>query len=208
MFNTPMKAVTVENGEYEYPCYASEKYDGWRCLIADGVMYTSGGTPFKPNVQARFKPIIDAGKKDKLIMDGELYFEGEQFGDIASVLSASQEKMAECHLRFYCFDAITLDEWQGRKAKQTFRQRYIKYHMFCGRLNQSYYLFMPVRQKECVCKADAVAFYNEVKERGGEGIILRTPQGLYEPGVRSKDIAKWKVWHTAEAKIVESVSWN
>ena len=63
MFNSPMKAITVENGEYHYPCYVSEKYDGWRCLIAEGVMYTSSGTPFKPNVQARFKPIIDAGKE-------------------------------------------------------------------------------------------------------------------------------------------------
>jgi len=141
-----------------------------------------------------------------LILDGELYFEGEQFGDIASVLSASQEKMAECDLRFYCFDAITLDEWQGRKAKQTFLIRSIDYQIFCIRLD-SRSLIAPVNQK-LMSKAEAVAFYNAVKERGGERIILRTPQGLYEPGVRSKDIAKWKVWHTAEAKIVESVSWN
>lgn len=30
-----------------YPCYVSEKLDGWRCLIVDGIMYTSGGKEFK-----------------------------------------------------------------------------------------------------------------------------------------------------------------
>jgi hypothetical protein len=31
--------------------------------ITDGVMFTSGGKEFKPNVQERFKPIIEAAHK-------------------------------------------------------------------------------------------------------------------------------------------------
>ena len=58
MFKQPMKADTVENGDFRYPCYVPEKLDGWRCLIVDGVMYTSSGKSFKPNVQVRFKPLI------------------------------------------------------------------------------------------------------------------------------------------------------
>ena len=198
----PMKAITIEAGDYCHPCYASEKYDGWRCMIVDGVMYTSGGNAFKPNVQARFKPIIDMARRNRMILDGELYCDGVLFSDIAGILSSSKEVMALYNLKFYCFDSIVMEEYNGKKPKQTFRHRGINYHKFAGRTDCQHVLFMPVRQKKCMCKADATAFYNEVKEHCGEGIMLRTIDGLYEPGMRSKGIAKWKVWHTAEAKVV------
>ena len=74
MFRSQMKAESVdEASQFRYPCYVSEKLDGWRCLIANGTMYTSGGKPFKPPVQERFKSIIEAAHKAKLVLDGELY---------------------------------------------------------------------------------------------------------------------------------------
>jgi hypothetical protein len=52
MYKIPMKAETVENGTYQYPCYASEKLDGWRCLIVDGVMETKSDGAIKKTSKA------------------------------------------------------------------------------------------------------------------------------------------------------------
>jgi hypothetical protein len=36
----------------------------------------------------------------------------------------------------------------------------------------------------------------------GEGVMMRTPYGKYEPNTRSKDIVKRKIWHDCSARIV------
>jgi len=34
MFRSQMKAETVDDAsQFRYPCYVSEKLDGWRCLV-------------------------------------------------------------------------------------------------------------------------------------------------------------------------------
>jgi hypothetical protein len=48
-----------------------------------------------------------------------------------------------------------------------------------------------------------MSIYDAVKQRGGEGVMLRTPDGLYQAGVRSKDIVKWKVWKDCSARVVD-----
>ena len=74
-----MKAESVdEASQFRYPCYVSEKLDGWRCLIVDGVMFTSGGKPFKPPVQKRFKPVIEAAHKAKWLISS--FYPGQQKG--------------------------------------------------------------------------------------------------------------------------------
>ena len=96
MYKTQMKAESIDDAsQFRYPCYVSEKLDGWRCLIADGMMFTSGGKEFKPPVQERFKLIVDSAKTAGLVLDGELYIEGNSdFGLLSSTLSTSVEVMA------------------------------------------------------------------------------------------------------------------
>jgi hypothetical protein len=72
MYRTQMKAESIDDAsQFRYPCYVSEKLDGWRCLIVVGVMYTSGGKEFKPPVQERFKLIADSAHAAGLVLDGE-----------------------------------------------------------------------------------------------------------------------------------------
>jgi len=198
-----MKAESIdEASQFRYPCYVSEKLDGWRCLIVDGIAYTSGGKEFKPPVQERFKSIIQAAHKARLVLDGELYYNhNSNFGELSSTLSASLEVMAERGLKFHCFDAITYDEWYGRSRQEQFSDRLILYSDFC-KAHDHTGLIVPVEQHWCNHEADADANYAEIKEKGGEGVMMRTPYGKYEPNRRSKDIVKRKVWRDCSAKIV------
>ena len=203
MYRTQMKAESIdEASQFRYPCYVSEKLDGWRCLIVDGIAYTSGGKEFKPPVQERFKSIIQAAHKARLVLDGELYYNhNSNFGELSSTLSASLEVMAERGLKFHCFDAITYDEWYGRSRQEQFSDRLILYSDFC-KAHDHTGLIVPVEQHWCNHEADADAYYAEIKEKGGEGVMMRTPYGKYEPNRRSKDIVKRKVWRDCSAKIV------
>jgi ATP-dependent DNA ligase len=117
-----MKAETIDDAsQFRYPCFVSEKLDGWRCLIAGDTMFTSGGKPFKPPVQERFMSIIEAAHEAGLVLDGELFIKGNaDFGLLSSTLSSTLETMAERGLKFHCLDAITYDEWYGRTSQEPF----------------------------------------------------------------------------------------
>jgi hypothetical protein len=198
-----MKAESIDDAtQFRYPCYVSEKLDGWRALIVDGVIYTSGGKPFKPPVQERFKPIIQAAHRAGLVLDGELFIEGNtDFGMLSSTLSDSLEVMAERGLKFYAFDAVACDEWYGRTRQEQFSDRITRYLRFCE-AQDSTALIQSVEQHWCNIAFNADEFYQRIKAKGGEGVMQRTPTGTYNPNTRSKDIVKRKIWHDCSARIV------
>jgi hypothetical protein len=200
MYRTQMKAETIDDAsQFRYPCFVSEKLDGWRCLVADGVMFTSGGKEFKPPVQERFKLIVDSAKAAGLVLDGELYIEGNtDFGLLSSTLSAGIEVMAERGLKFHCFDAITYDEWHGRTSQEPFERRYERYRQFKACRD----IFVAIEQVLCKDEAAADAYYADIKAKGGEGVMMRVPYGKYQTNTRSKDIVKRKVWSDCSARIV------
>jgi hypothetical protein len=161
-------------------------------------MFTSGGKEFKPPVQERFKLIVDSAKAAGLVLDGELYIEGNtDFGLLSSTLSSTLEVMAERGLKFHCFDAITEDEWHGRSEQEPFEKRYQHYRKF-----KAGDIFVAIEQVLCEDEADADAYYQRIKEAGGEGVMMRVLYGKYQPNTRSKDIVKRKVWQDCSAKIV------
>jgi hypothetical protein len=199
-----MKAESIDDAsQFRYPCYVSEKLDGWRCRIVENIMFTSGGKEFKPNVQERFKPIIEAAHKAKLVLDGELYYDhNSNFGELSSTLSANLDVMAERNLRFYAFDAVTYDEWYSRSGKETFEQRKARYEAFGKNTDAKGKLYVVVEQCWCSEEAEADDYYAKVKASDGEGVMMRTPYGKYEPNTRSTDIVKRKIWHDCSARIV------
>ena len=203
MFRSQMKAESIDSADqFRYPCYVSEKLDGWRCLVTDGIMYTSGGKEFKPPVQERFRRITEAAHNAGLVLDGELFIEGNSdFGLLSSTISATLETMEERGLQFHAFDAVTYDEWHGRSRQEPFVDRLDRYLWFCKDQERTG-LILPVEQHWCHHDADADAFYSKVKTKGGEGVMMRTATGLYTPNTRSKEIVKRKVWNDCSARIV------
>ena len=208
MYRSQMKAESIDDASlFRYPCYVSEKLDGWRCLICDGTMFTSGGKEFKPSVQERFKLIVDSAKAAGLVLDGELYIEGNtDFGLLSSTLSSSVEVMAARGLKFHCFDAITYDEWYGRTSQEPFEKRYERYRQF--QIVADYArdtgrdIFVAIEQVLCKDEAEADSYYAGIKAKGGEGVMMRVPYGKYQTNTRSKDIVKRKVWSDCSAKII------
>ena len=196
MFRSQMKAESIDSADqFCYPCYVSEKLDGWRCLIVENTMYTSGGKEFKPPVQERFRRVTESAHNAGLVIDGELFIEGNSdFGLLSSTLSASVETMAERGLKFHCFDAITYDEWHGHVGQEPFDDWLARYVRFCQQQIADY-LIVPVEQHLCKDEAAADAYYQHIKAKGGEGVMMRVPYGKYEPNRRSKDIVKRKVWN-------------
>jgi hypothetical protein len=108
--------------------------------------------------------------------------------------------MAERDLKFYVFDAITYDEWLGRLGQEPFYVRINRYYGFCDCHYST--LIVPVEQHLCKTAANADEYYDKVKAKGGEGVMMRTPDGKYQSNIRSKDIVKRKIWHDCSARIV------
>ena len=203
MYRTQMKAESIDDAsQFRYPCYVSEKLDGWRCLIVENTMYTSGGKEFKPPVQEQFRRITEAAHRAQLVLDGELFIKGNaDFGLLSSTLSASLEVMEERGLQFHCFDAVSYEEWHGRSRQEPFVDRLDRYLWFCKDQERTG-LIVPVEQHWCNHDADADAYYAQIKASNGEGVMMRVSYGMYNPNTRSKDIVKRKIWHDCSAKIV------
>jgi ATP-dependent DNA ligase len=108
--------------------------------------------------------------------------------------------MAERGLKFHCFDAISYDEWHSRSGKETFEQRKARYETFGKNIGTK--LYVAVEQSWCSAETEADDYYAKVKTQDGEGVMMRTPYGKYEPNTRSKDIVKRKIWHDCSARIV------
>ena len=151
--------------------------------------------------------IVDSAKAAGLVLDGELFIEGNSdFGLLSSTLSTSVEVMAERGLKFHAFDAVTYDEWHGQTSQEPFEKRYERYRQF--QIVADYArdtgrdIFVAIEQVLCKDEAAADAYYQRIKEAGGEGVMMRTPYGKYQPNTRSKDIVKRKVWNDCSAKIV------
>ncbi len=202
MFKSPMLAETVEKAaDYRYPAYVSEKLDGVRCVIIDGVLYSRTNHAFKPNVQERFAPIAQAAKECSLILDGELYFENDDFGSLMSVLSSDIATLEAKKLRFYCFDAIAKDEWESDSPATPFVLRYGRYIRVAGEWDPEQKLMVPVKQTLCTAPEDTQMLFDEVTSRNGEGVMIRDPEAPYRFD-RSKAIVKLKHWLSAEATVV------
>lgn len=203
MFRSPMLAHSLdEASHYSYPCYASEKLDGVRCVIVDGKLYSRTAHEMKPNVQARFASIAQKAAERGLVLDGELYYEGNDFGELMSTLSADADTLAAKNLRFYCFDAVPVHEWESGETCTKFEARYIAYLDFCDSVDPAHLLIQPVEQYRCLQSFDAQGLFDEVAAKNGEGIMVRSFNAPYR-FTRCSEIMKLKRWLSAEAEIVE-----
>ena len=201
----PMLAESIEdldNLDFDPEYFASEKYDGVRAIMIDGLIYSRTGHLFKPEVARRFGKIAQAAYPENIVLDGELYFPGDNFGNIMSVLSDSAKVMEEKGLKFYCFDSVPRDEWDQKVCAVPFWSRCEKYKQFLNRHDPDHVLSVPVEQHKIYNRQQVQDLFDEVAARNGEGLMLRSRNGGY-CHYRSKDILKYKRWLTAEARILK-----
>lgn len=177
----------------KFPCYASEKLDGVRCLAIrhkNSVQLKSrGGKDYSvEHVQDELFSVMQEGD----VWDGELYIHGKYLEEITSAVKKPNDNTKD--LVFVVFDVVTEDDFETRLVEVNRLQRYVLTQDGCVKTLQ-----YTIVQDEQHMKAMHKSYV-----RGGyEGIMLRNPEGFYESGKRSADLQKYKEFFDEEFKIVD-----
>jgi hypothetical protein len=201
----PMLAQNFNPDKVEYPLLAQPKLNGVRCKLTvhgdagPATLKSRGGKWY--NVPSH---IIKAADKflPPGIYDGELYHDGWSLQRITSAIKKLNDDTKEIH--FVCYDLVD--------TVLSFKERYATVQSIFGSLHQTEEqrdnpLWLchtqEVRYKEMVYD-----FLGRCEEEGYEGVMLRDPNSLYQPGFRSKGLLKLKNMQDAEFKIISVKSAN
>jgi len=188
----PMLAATIKDtAALKFPLLASPKLDGVRCIVDGGVLYSRNQKPI-PNkfTQERFSHLPDG-------IDGELIVgsptSSTAFRDTTSGVMAVG---GEPDVFFYVFDKFPVnnggfhDRLQALKAAVT----------LAGTQKVKI-----VPQKKIHDAFELHAYEQAMLEKGFEGVMLRTEDGLYKQGrstLREGYLMKLKRFEDSEALVV------
>lgn len=210
-----MLASKFEPEKISYPVYVEPKYDGMRLLaITDadssdfytrtGKAVTTVGLDTQLALQDLFAQGTDIWRpKNKMVFDGELM--GESFKE--TMEQARRKDGSFDKGVFYVFDAMPLEDFKKLKQKKRPMVSYEArrkaladvYRYVKGQagieLPPSYY---------CRNEAEVMHFYQSVRDRGLEGLIIKNPTGLYHPR-RNRDWMKIKDAQTVDVPIVHAI---
>lgn len=189
----PLLASPVDLSKLQYPCYASPKYDGFRCLTDQ----------FKGPVTRSLKPIANNFVRGKLgelnlpFLDGELLtYTGGKLDDFNAVQSKLSSRSGLPDFKFMVFDSF--------KEPSTY------YDLRLAWLEQ----VLGPRTEKCIELVQQVIIENEEElleyeqaqiELGWEGVMVRSINGKYKFGrstVNEGILLKLKRFDEDEAEII------
>ncbi len=210
--------------------YGSPKLDGLRCMAkkANGVVTLASrmGKPYNvPHIIKELEEIMQEGD----VWDGELYVHGEVLEDINSAVKREDaydkwmkaEKALDAYalengeeeydrllnevdstsfiyglrkrMEFHVFDIV--------KEGLTFKERLVDFqfkaalHSDLGSIRFVEYVF-------CSTFEELKRLHDVYRQKGYEGIMWRSPEGLYESGKRSSGLQKYKEFFDMEMQII------
>ena len=170
--------------------WMSEKLDGVRAYWDGKALYSKNGVVFSPPPEftAGFPPFP---------LEGELWGGRATFARTVSTVLQQHAHPGWLELKYAIFDVPG--------AAGSFRHRLKKAQGWVSEHHPAYMLLIP--QTEVKDAAHLLHYLDEVVEGGGEGLIVRDPEGIYAPG-RSATIFKVKHFEDAEATVVGHVAGN
>ena len=189
----PMLAVTCEDlTKVNYPVILSEKLDGLRASIHNGIVMSRSMKPIPSSaVQVKF------GKPEYEGYDGEIIYGDKNAKDVfnkstrACMSHEFPEELDIDKLHFYVFDVIGEEPYA------------IRYAMMEPDVNNNVYRLWSTY----VGSPEEVAKYeSEFLEQGAEGVILRSPTGKYKQGrstLKEGILLKVKQFVDEEATIID-----
>ena len=210
-----MLAHKYEPEKITYPVYVEPKYDGMRLIaITDadssdfytrtGKAVTTVGIDTQIALQDLYAQGTDIWRpKQKMVFDGELM--GESFKE--TMEQARKKDGSFDNGTFYVFDAMTLEQFQALKRTKRDKTPYKArrkmladvYRYVKGsagiELPPSYF---------CRNEDEVMSFYQSVRDRGLEGLIIKNPDGPYHPR-RNRDWMKIKDAQTVDVPIVNAI---
>ena len=189
-----------KHSEIRWPVFGSPKLDGIRAHTCDPVVMSRNNKRI-PNehIQDTMGVISGTG------LDGELMSVNGCNTDFNSVQSAIMSEHGSPVFTFNVFDAIPrtcADE------KTKFVDRYKAYSERVFNLQSKFKLpWLRVVQQRLLQNGDELdAYMADCLEQGYEGVMLRSPSGLYKYGGRStlkqQYLLKYKYFHEDEATII------
>lgn len=152
--------------ELNYPIYGSYKLDGIRCV-----------TPKDQVLSRKLKPIPNLFIQKQLKgmpvgFDGELMVVGN-FNDVSSAIMS---ETGEPDFIYSVFDLC------DRPANEPFEQRYEELKKYVVELGKWLPRITLVHQQLLYTPEEVRTYYNVAINLGYEGLILRSPKGLYKEG--------------------------
>jgi len=160
-----------------FPLYVQPKLDGIRCLVYE----KDGQTVFQSRNHTFFQSFPHIKAVPGLVLDGELYNHALEFQDITSMVRKKGHPDLS-RLEYHVYDIV---------GEGTFAERLEQFKSLPG----------AVETKKVNSVEEIEAYHAACVLRGYEGIMIRTPSGLYRQ-TRSKDLLKYKHFKTGEFKVV------
>ena len=165
-----------EPEDLRFPLLASRKLNGVRCLIVPGLGPVSRtGRPL-PNVRLSdwLAAAIAWADRNDWVLDGELYSETSTLGEISGAVS-SRDGALPADLKLYVFDGMPAADWGGTAGP--FRDRLAALAPVAGLARVELLAQKTVRSARAAWK-----LFEAELAAGGEGIVLRDPNGPYKHG--------------------------
>ena len=166
----PLLSCEVPLDKVKFPIYISTKFDGIRALVIDGVVYSRSLKPIRnKHVQKLF------GKPEYNGFDGELIVGDIYAKDVfQKTTSGVMSEDGTPEVRFYVFDL-----WNLPDADYESRQRVLQ-DLLLQDSTMSCVVYTTIHK--CHTVNDLEFFLSHEKNVGGEGLIGRSPNGVYKYG--------------------------
>ena len=189
----PLLSCEVPLDKVKFPIYISTKFDGIRALVIDGVVYSRSLKPIRnKHVQKLF------GKPEYNGFDGELIVGDIYAKDVfQKTTSGVMSEDGTPDVTFHVFDLWNTPEL-------VYEERLRNLYDYLRDLN-NFKGVSAVRNNKCYSQEDLEFFLNHEKNVGGEGLIGRSPNGVYKYGrstPKEQLSIKFKFFETEEFEVV------
>ena len=188
----PLLSCEVSLDKINFPVYVSTKFDGIRALVIDGVVYSRSLKPIRnKNVQKLF------GKPEYNGTDGELVVGDIYAKDVfQKTTSGVMSEDGEPDVTFHVFDIFTNNTEPYKERLYELNERLV--------LDQ-YTSLVATEQRYVHTKDELLKLLEKERVKGGEGLICRSPSGIYKYGrstPKEQLSVKLKFFETGEFEVV------
>lgn len=165
----PLLSCEVSLDKINFPVYVSTKFDGIRALVIDSVVYSRSLKPIRnKHVQGLF------GKPEYEGFDGELVVGDIYAKDVfQKTTSGVMSEDGEPDVTFHVFDIFTNNTAPYKERLYELNERLV--------LDQ-YASLVATEQRYVHTKDELLKLLEKERVKGGEGLICRSPSGIYKYG--------------------------
>jgi DNA ligase-1 len=195
----------------KFPVFIQPKLDGVRCLIYKN---DEGHITFQSRqntIYEEFEHLLPElchlmsqfFDQEGLILDGELYTHGMPFEKITSMVRSSKGKRKNIEeLNYHIYDCFYSGDANLSKNQMPYSERY---QVLKGAFGHTIYSKLILVETTITnSKRDIEDFHTHYTTliNQYEGVMIRTPNGVYKQQGRSKDLQKYKKFMDEEFEVV------